>query len=553
MKTKALPAKADIRMLVVTSVTVSTGKAGLNGFDSAAAAILQEAGFIGLKGLQRKVAARVPGGETTFLVELARGQFRILRLRKRKEECDTTEEKGDPKIEGSVAVIDSGVTIYTASSGPTTFAFSGHGSEISDWDCVCEVAEAGTIQVIRELGRQQGAVPDIKFGRFEADLRDVEREQEEGCLDDDPVLDEPPEPSRMPPTPPMSEKAPPILPKPALAPPVPPKPPASVALAVMPSVRPQKIPMDGMGNSVMRVRVDEIAVFQPQNEHDPRFSGQPRKHFDEKKLRELAESMRQHGQAQRIVVRPLEGVPGKLFELVDGERRLRAAILAKLEYIDVVVEIVPMTKQQQHLKALVLNFNREGHTPLELSNALEEQRKAGMSINDLALIIGKTRVTVAKLLALQRIHPDLKPLLDPPTPKKERIPIQHGNMLAKIPLELQVGFWNQAKLQLSKPLALEKLNELGKPHFVYLRRRLNRHNQAYETVQRVKRRFDRLSLTLIEMAGFTTTDWDMYVSLRGAEAAAEDVRKLNGLKIQLDEFRDRLSRARVAFQKQQAK
>jgi ParB family chromosome partitioning protein len=125
-------------------------------------------------------------------------------------------------------------------------------------------------------------------------------------------------------------------------------------------------------------------------------SRQPRRSFDEGKLGELAESIRARGVLQPIVVTPLSG--GR-FELVAGERRLRAARMAELESIPAVVRD---TDDWERLDlALAENMARQD------LNAIEEARACAMLVDDLGLTkeevgrrVGRSRVAISNLIRL---------------------------------------------------------------------------------------------------------------------------------------------------------
>ncbi|CAG0911871.1 unnamed protein product, partial [Cyprideis torosa] len=92
---------------------------------------------------------------------------------------------------------------------------------------------------------------------------------------------------------------------------------------------------------------------------------QPRRHFDEEKLAELAESIRAQGLVQPIVVRPISGG----YELIAGERRWRAAQLAQLAEVPAVIKDIP--DQAAAAMSLIENIQREDLNPLEESIALQ--------------------------------------------------------------------------------------------------------------------------------------------------------------------------------------
>ena len=88
----------------------------------------------------------------------------------------------------------------------------------------------------------------------------------------------------------------------------------------------------------------------------------PRTYFDPEKLQQLADSFSEHGMIGRLTIRPVEGKE-QPYELVAGERRFRAALLANL--IEVPVEIKELTDQQAIALALEENLNREELNPIE--------------------------------------------------------------------------------------------------------------------------------------------------------------------------------------------
>ena len=123
---------------------------------------------------------------------------------------------------------------------------------------------------------------------------------------------------------------------------------------------------------------------------------QPRKHFDEEKIAELAASIRTHGLLQPIVVRrTAEG-----FELLAGERRLRAAQTAGMDRLPALVREV-----QDPLEiALIENLQREDLSPLEEAEALATLiERHGYSHREVGEVLGKSRPYVSNTLALTRL------------------------------------------------------------------------------------------------------------------------------------------------------
>jgi ParB family transcriptional regulator, chromosome partitioning protein len=131
---------------------------------------------------------------------------------------------------------------------------------------------------------------------------------------------------------------------------------------------------------------------------------QPRQVFDPKALEDLAQTMRQLGQAQAITVRETsEG-----FEIISGERRYRAAKLAGLTQLDCVVK--DTNDETSRLLSLVENVQREDLLPLEealfLKKILEENPK--MTLESLAKTLGSHKSTLSEKIKLCEIPEDLQ-------------------------------------------------------------------------------------------------------------------------------------------------
>jgi ParB family chromosome partitioning protein len=142
--------------------------------------------------------------------------------------------------------------------------------------------------------------------------------------------------------------------------------------------------------------------------HIDRGRYQPRREFDPDAMRELADSIASQGVLQPIVVRP---VAGGRFEIVAGERRWRASQQAGLAEIPVVVREVD--EQTALAIALIENIQRENLAPLEEAGALSRlQEEFGLTHQQVAEAVGKSRTTVTNLLRLLELGGEAKSLLD---------------------------------------------------------------------------------------------------------------------------------------------
>ncbi|MDQ3511246.1 MAG: ParB/RepB/Spo0J family partition protein [Pseudomonadota bacterium] len=138
---------------------------------------------------------------------------------------------------------------------------------------------------------------------------------------------------------------------------------------------------------------------------------QPRRHMDEAKLAELAASINAQGVIQPIVVRVLAGPDGTTHEIIAGERRWRAAQLAGLSEIPVVVREVD--DRTVIAMALIENIQREDLNPLEESQALQRLiEEFDLTHAQAAEAVGRSRAAVSNLLRLLELPPAIRALLD---------------------------------------------------------------------------------------------------------------------------------------------
>jgi ParB family chromosome partitioning protein len=147
---------------------------------------------------------------------------------------------------------------------------------------------------------------------------------------------------------------------------------------------------------------DEIAI-----ESIEPSSMQPRTRFDESKLRELANSIMANGVVQPLLVRRKGGG----YELIAGERRWRAAQLAGLTHVPVVVREVPDDKVLE--LALIENIQREDLNPIEEAQAYKKLIDSiGMTQESLAERVGRDRSYITNYLRLLRLPDDIRRLIE---------------------------------------------------------------------------------------------------------------------------------------------
>lgn len=130
---------------------------------------------------------------------------------------------------------------------------------------------------------------------------------------------------------------------------------------------------------------------------------QPRKHFDEEKLNELAQSIQEHGIFQPIILK--ESVQG--YEIVAGERRFRAATIVDLEEIPAI--IVDFSDEQMMEIALLENIQRENLNAIEEAQAYKSMMtKLNLTQEELSKRVGKSRTHIANTVRLLKMPEKLQ-------------------------------------------------------------------------------------------------------------------------------------------------
>ncbi|MDO5021924.1 MAG: ParB/RepB/Spo0J family partition protein [Eubacteriales bacterium] len=149
---------------------------------------------------------------------------------------------------------------------------------------------------------------------------------------------------------------------------------------------------------------------------------QPRKSFDEEMLKELADSIKELGVIQPILVKRSQD----RFQLVAGERRFRATQMAGLNVIPAIVR--DFSEQEQLEIALIENLQREDLNPIEEAEAIKLLMENFRYTQEaVAKRIGKSRPSVANLLRLLNLPEDIRQLI-----KEGRLSAGHGRVLAGV-------------------------------------------------------------------------------------------------------------------------
>ncbi len=175
---------------------------------------------------------------------------------------------------------------------------------------------------------------------------------------------------------------------------------------------------------------------------------QPRRDMDPAALQELADSIRQQGVMQPVVVRPI--AEGR-YELIAGERRWRATQMAELDSIPAIIRDVP--DEAAIAMALIENIQRENLNPIEEAFALQRlQDEFGLTQAQVAEAVGKSRTTITNLLRLIGLTEDVRLMLE-----HGDLEMGHGRAMLTLPPEQQMQV---AKQVVAKSLSVRQTEAL---------------------------------------------------------------------------------------------
>jgi len=190
------------------------------------------------------------------------------------------------------------------------------------------------------------------------------------------------------------------------------------------------------------IPVTEIAVS----------SRQPRRFFDEEELAELAESIRHLGVVQPVVVRPLEGQDGPHYELIAGERRLRAARMAGATTIPAMVRQADDVASLEI--ALAENVARQDLNGIEEAHAFAALvDEFGLTHERIGELVGKSRVAVTNTVRLLELPDDVQNMV-------EHGELSEGHARALLGLQAQDERRRVARIVVREGLTVRQTEEL---------------------------------------------------------------------------------------------
>jgi len=210
---------------------------------------------------------------------------------------------------------------------------------------------------------------------------------------------------------------------------------------------------------------------------------QPRKTFDEAALDELADSIRQHGVLQPLLVRPIAAGG---YQLVAGERRWRAAKKAGLKEVPVVVKELNDTETMEI--AIIENLQREDLNPIEEAEGLQALiDKCGFTQEEVAVSVGKSRPAIANSLRLLKLPEEVRAM----TKNGE---ISAGHARALLAFDNEAMIYEAAQNIVKNKMTVRDVERLSKI----------KDSASTVSVKRNKRRdsfFDEVELSLSEILG----------------------------------------------------
>lgn len=209
---------------------------------------------------------------------------------------------------------------------------------------------------------------------------------------------------------------------------------------------------------------------------------QPRKTFDETTLEELADSIRQHGVLQPLLVRPLTSGG---YQLVAGERRWRASRLAELKEVPVIIKELSDTEAMEI--AIIENLQREDLNPIEEAEGLQALiDKCGYTQEQVATSVGKSRPAITNALRLLKLPEEVREMAKDGT-------ISAGHARALLAFDNQLMMIECANQIVSKKLTVRDVEKMAK--------RLATSSTKTKTAQRRDSFYDEVELSLTEALG----------------------------------------------------
>lgn len=243
---------------------------------------------------------------------------------------------------------------------------------------------------------------------------------------------------------------------------------------------------------------------------------QPRKEFDEESLREFAESIKEHGVIQPIIVK--KSIKG--YELIAGERRTRASKIAGKETIPAIVR--DLSDQEMMEIALIENIQREDLNPIEEAEAFAKIIETGnLTQEEAAKKFGKSRSYITNILGLLKLPEEVKKYV-----RENKITMGHARVLSKLEDESQIiSLANQI---IEQSLSVRETEKLASTDNINRRNKIKREpiysakHTIYEGIMREKIGTKvKISPKKIEIPYDSDKDLDRILDILGIDLGGE--------------------------------
>lgn len=274
-----------------------------------------------------------------------------------------------------------------------------------------------------------------------------------------------------------------------------------------------------------------------------RMENQPRKTFNPERLLRLADSIKAAGQIMPGYLRKVEpDHENHDRELVDGERRWRSMLMAGVPtFRAMLVEIDD--EAAQYVVSTIANFNREGHTALEIADSIRVMHEdLRLPLQEIANSIGFSVIYVSNLYGLRRLAPEVRALLDPEIDHNRQLPVTAAIEISKLPQETQLPL---AERLMKREVNLRTLRgeaaKISREHGAPINRRAKDPSDQRKTLERkadvVARAVADLRGRFDEVHSQILTDWpsQRYVLCRAEIGKAhkdldELIQRLDGIR-----------------------
>lgn len=224
----------------------------------------------------------------------------------------------------------------------------------------------------------------------------------------------------------------------------------------------------------------------------------------------LVDSLKLVGQQESALVVPYDGEVGKLYMIVDGERRWQGCLTAGIPTYLAVVCDDPADRRILFALSVMKNFHRQTHTPMEKALAFEQFRKDGLTQTQISALVGENQVNVSRFLRLTNLVPEVRALValkaGEESKTTDKLVTDVAIAISDLPPESQMKAALLVK-GLSVAMAVVQIRKMAKELGVQRRTRKQKPSTAFRVLtERLDRHLEMLEISLEhDQAGFVST------------------------------------------------